>query len=250
MGTPAQNKPKRKRPGAPEVTLTLRLVAPIVRNLSRLLFKEKFLNRQLIPETGPALLVINHVSVVDPLAVASFVWSAGRLPRFMIKDGVFKTPIVGAAMRNCRQIEVARGSANALKSIKDAVAVLQEGGVVVVYPEGTVTRNDEFWPMRSKTGVARIARSVPEAPVITLAQWGAQETWNYHTRKRSLFPRKPVAITVRGELDLAKERTLRTSEALRQMTDRIMNDIAAGVGELRGQTPPVDLFSDEPGEVS
>jgi len=168
----------------------------------------------------------------------------------MIKDGVFKTPVVGAAMRNCRQIEVARGSANALKSIKDAVAVLQDGGVVVVYPEGTVTRNDEFWPMRSKTGVSRIARSAPEAPVITLSQWGAQETWNYHTRKRSFFPRKRVTIKVRGELDLAEDRTKRTSEALRHMTDRIMNDIAEGVGELRGQTPPADLFTDETEEAS
>ncbi|PRZ43488.1 1-acyl-sn-glycerol-3-phosphate acyltransferase [Antricoccus suffuscus] len=250
MSTSADKKPKRKRPGGRELSLTLRFVAPLVRNASRLLFKEKFRNRELIPATGPALLVLNHVSVVDPLAVASYVWSAGRLPRFMIKDGVFKAPVVGAAMRHCKQIEVARGSANALKSIDDAVSILQEGGVVVVYPEGTVTRNDSFWPMRSKTGVARIARAAPDAPVITLSQWGAQDTWNYHTRKKSIFPRKKVTIVAHGELDLTAERALPNSESYRRMTDRMMNDIAAGVGELRGETPPPDLFADGKSDAS
>lgn len=250
MSTSAEKKPKRKRPGGRELSLTLRFVAPLVRSASRLLFKEKFRNRELIPATGPALLVINHVSVVDPLAVASYVWSAGRLPRFMIKDGVFKVPVVGAVMRHCKQIEVARGSANALKSIEDAVSILHEGGVVVVYPEGTVTRNASFWPMRSKTGVARIARAAPNVPVITLSQWGAQDTWNYHTRKKDLFPRKKVTIVAHRELDLSAERALPESESFRLMTDRMMNDIAAGVGELRGETPPPDLFSSGKGSAS
>lgn len=246
MSTSPNKGTKRGRRSRGDLTLTLRFVIPIVRGMSKLLFKQRFENQEGIPSSGPVLLVINHVSVVDPLAVASYVWGAGRLPRFMIKDGVYKAPIVGPIMSRCMQISVSRGSANALKSIDDAVEILKGGGVVVVYPEGTVTRNEDFWPMRSKTGVARIARAAPDVPVITLSQWGAQDAWNYHTRKRDLFPRKQVRIVTRHELDLSEERALPEAAALRAMTDRMMNDIAEGVGEMRGTTPPSDLFKNGP----
>lgn len=226
---------RRSHKGLP---VALRIIAPIVRLMSRALFKEHFRGSQNIPASGPAILVANHVSVVDPLAMAGYVWQAGRLPQFLIKDGVFKVAIVGSAMRVCRQVPVSRGSAHALKSLSAAIKILHEGGVIVVYPEGTVTRQKEFWPMRAKTGVGRIALELPDVPILPIWQDGAQKVWNHHTGKKSFFPRKITRIVAGEPLDLSAERALPEAVAMRAITDSIMNVITEGVGVLRNAAPP------------
>lgn len=221
-----------------DLPIVLRIIAPIVRLMSRMIFRENFRGAHNIPASGPAILVANHVSVVDPLAMAGYVWQAGRLPQFLIKDGVFKVAVVGAVMRICRQVPVTRGSAQALKSLSAAIAILNEGGVIVVYPEGTVTRQKEFWPMRSKTGVGRIALELPDVPVIPIWQDGAQKVWDHHTGKKSFFPRKNTTIVAGEPLDLSAERALPEAVAMRAITDSIMSVITEGVGELRNAVPP------------
>jgi 1-acyl-sn-glycerol-3-phosphate acyltransferase len=233
---------KRGRRTAGPLTWSLRLLIPIVRNLSRLIFKERFEGRERIPASGPALLVLNHISTLDPLATASFVWTAGRVPSFMIKDGVFKVPVIGKLMTAARQIPVSRGSAAAQASLDDAIATLRAGGIVAVYPEGTVTRDPDFWPMRAKTGVARIALAVPEAPVIPIAQWGAHRAYDYHTKKMRLLPRKQTHIRALEPLDVAHFHGRTDSEAGRELTDSMMRALADEVGRMRGQDAPEELY--------
>lgn len=233
---------KRGRRTAGPLTWSLRLLVPVVRTLSRLLFKERFERADRIPATGPALLVLNHISVLDPLATASFVWTAGRVPSFMIKDSVFKVPVVGKLMGGARQISVSRGSAAAQASLDEAIATLRAGGVVAVYPEGTVTRDPDYWPMRAKTGVARIALTVPEAPVIPIAQWGAHRAYDYHTKKMRLLPRKRTHIRALEPLDVAHFHGRTDGEAARQLTDSMMRALADEVGRLRGQPAPAELY--------
>ena len=57
--------------------------------------------------------------------------------------------------------------------MRDAIAAIESGEAVVVYPEGTLTRDPALWPMTGKTGAARIALATG-CPVIPMAQWGAQ----------------------------------------------------------------------------
>ena len=233
---------KRGRRTAGPLTWSLRLLIPIVRGLSRLIFKERFEGREQIPAHGPALLVLNHISVLDPLATASFVWTAGRVPSFMIKDGVFGVPVLGKLMSGARQIKVSRGSAAAQASLDEAIATLRAGGIVAVYPEGTVTRDPDFWPMRAKTGVARIALAVPEAPVIPIAQWGAHRSYDYHTKKMRLLPRKETRIRALAPLDVAHFHGRTDNDASRELTDTMMRTLADEVGRLRGQEAPAELY--------
>lgn len=242
MSDSAEKPVKRGRRTAGPLTWSLRLLIPIVRALSRLVFKERFEGRERIPAQGPALLVLNHISVLDPLATASFVWTAGRVPSFMIKDSVFKVPVVGKLMTGARQIAVARGSVAAQASIDAAIETLRNGGIVAVYPEGTVTRDPDFWPMRAKTGVARIALAVPEAPVIPIAQWGAHRSYDYHTKKMRLLPRKVTHVRALEPLDVVHFHGRTDNEAARELTDTMMRTLADEVGRLRGEPAPAELY--------
>lgn len=242
MSDSAEKPVKRGRRTAGRLTWPLRLLIPIVRNLSRLIFKERFEGRERIPVEGPALLVLNHISVLDPLATASFVWTAGRVPSFMIKDSVFKVPVLGKLMAGSRQIAVSRGSAAAQASLDEAIATLRGGGIVAVYPEGTVTRDPDFWPMRAKTGVARIALSIPEVPVIPIAQWGAHRAYDYHTKKVRLLPRKQTHIRALEPLDMAHFHGRNDNEAARELTDTMMRALADEVGRLRDEPAPAELY--------
>lgn len=225
------------------LTPALRFVVPVVRNLSRAVFKERFEGIDNIPVDGPALIVLNHISVLDPLATASFVHDAGRIPSFMIKDGLFRVPVVGKIMSGARQIPVSRGSTASGGSLDAAVKMLRDGGVVAVYPEGTVTRDSDFWPMRAKTGIGRIALEVPDVPVIPVAQWGAHRAHNYHTKKLDLLPRKETRIVALPAFDMSPYAGQTSGAAARQVTDGIMRAIADKVADLRGEPAPAEFFN-------
>ncbi|MCY9555622.1 1-acyl-sn-glycerol-3-phosphate acyltransferase, partial [Paenibacillus apiarius] len=106
---------------------------------------------------GGVILVPNHISHADPLVVAHYIYDAGRWPRFLGKASVFRVPVVGWILHRCQQIPVERGTVEAVKSLDKLVAALAEGGAVVIYPEGTTTREPDLWPMKGKTGAARLA---------------------------------------------------------------------------------------------
>ncbi|WP_106848109.1 1-acyl-sn-glycerol-3-phosphate acyltransferase [Blastococcus sp. Marseille-P5729] len=233
---------RRGRKTAGKLGPALQFMVPAVRGLSRTVFKEKFEGQDHIPVTGPALVVLNHISVLDPLATASFVWTAGRLPLFLIKDSVFNVPLVGKLFTKSRQISVSRGSSAAQASLDAAIAALRDGQVVAVYPEGTVTRDPDFWPMQAKTGVARIALAVPEAPVIPVAQWGAHRSFDYHTKKLRLFPRKQTHIRALPPMDISKYHGRTDNQAARRLTDEMMRALADEVGRMRGKPAPAELY--------
>src|SRR5262249_8071140 len=90
-----------------------------------------------IPPTGGVILAANHLSEFDPLAIAHYVYDAGRWPQFLAKSEMFKNRIFGGVLRSARQIPVYRGTADAVKSLTDAIAGVKAGDAVVIYPEGT-----------------------------------------------------------------------------------------------------------------
>ncbi len=80
---------------------------------------------------------------------------------------------------------------------------LEEGGMIVLHPEGTVTRDPDGWPMIGKTGAARLALLAPDVPVIPVAQWGVQKQIDLYRKKVKLFPRPRHTLSVGEPIDLS-----------------------------------------------
>jgi 1-acyl-sn-glycerol-3-phosphate acyltransferase len=181
---------------------------------------------------------MNHLSYFDPLVAAHFCNDNGRPPRFMAKAELFKVPIVGTILRGARQIPVHRGSADASSSLKSAIDALERGECIVVYPEGTITRDEDFWPMAGKTGVARIALKTG-CSVIPAAQWGPQEVINPRTKSIRPFPRKTMHVWAGPAVDLDDLRDQpMTATVLREATSRIMQAVTELLAQQRGVLPP------------
>lgn len=195
-----------------------------------------------IPAEGGCVIAVNHISHLDPITMAHFLLSEGRLARYLAKQAMFETPFIGSVVRNAQQIPVARLSADAARSFEAAVEAVRAGECVVVYPEGTITRDPGGWPMRGKTGAARIGLATG-LPVIPVGQWGAQEILPAYAVRPHLFPRKTTAYKVGDPVqlaDLAQQPI--TNETLHLATDRIMTAITDLVADLRGETPPAERF--------
>jgi 1-acyl-sn-glycerol-3-phosphate acyltransferase len=196
-----------------------------------------------IPERGGCVLAANHVSEFDPLPFAHFVYDNGRIPRFLGKAEVFAVPVIGAILRNAGQIPVFRKTADASKAFGAAVSAVEKGEAVIVYPEGTISKDPGLWPMVGKTGAARIAMT-SGCPVIPCAQWGPQEILAPYARRPHLFPRKVMRIRAGEPVDLDDLRGRpMTPELLVTATERIMAAITSLLEDIRGGQAPEERFN-------
>ena len=215
-----------------------------------LVFRMRYRNAERIPATGGVLVVANHVSVLDPLACARLLWDSGRSPHFLAKASIFKG-FVGFVLRGAGQIPVSRGTSAARSSLSEAQQALTDGHAVVIYPEGSVTRDPDWWPMQAQTGVARLALTT-DAVVLPVAQWGPQRIHDYHAKKLHLRLRTRADYLVGEPVDLsalrAEVRAGRplTGDLLREVTDLLMTQVRSQLGELRGEQPPA-AFHPRPG---
>lgn len=191
-----------------------------------------------IPATGPAILVVNHNSHADPFVLAHYVFDAGRWPAFLAKASLFELPVFGRLLRAVDQTPVARGTADAAMALDAAVAAIRAGRIVIIYPEGTTTKEPDLWPMRGKTGAARLWLATG-APVIPIVTWGAERLFDPRTRKLRPVPRSPVTVVAGAALDLsAWAGHAPTVPTLQEITDHIMLTLRDMVAEIRGGTPP------------
>ena len=191
-----------------------------------------------LPAQGGIILAPNHVSHFDPLVVAHFVYGAGRWPQFLGKASLWKVPVLGPFLRKVRQIPVERGSVEAVKSLDVLIDALDQGAAVIIYPEGTTTREPDLWPMRGKTGAARLAL-VTGAPVVPIANWGAERVFDPRTGKLKLRLRTPVSVTAGKPVDLSRWAGATPGRAvLDEMTDAIMLRIRDLLSEIREGDPP------------
>jgi 1-acyl-sn-glycerol-3-phosphate acyltransferase len=236
------------RPYKPKAGFWIRLCVILLVPLDSLLFKIDWRHQDRIPEKGGVLLVVNHLSYIDTILMARLVWSSGRIPRFLIKSGVFSKPIVGRVMKGSGQIPVHRGTSDAQKSLRDGADALQRGECVIIYAEGTITQDPDWWPMQAKTGVARLALMAPDALVIPIGQWGPQFSFNSRARKFSPFPRKPSLASIGEPVDLDRFRGDDSPGqlTLRRMTDAIMEGVRDQVAVLRGEPAPTTFYRPKP----
>ncbi len=207
-----------------------------------LLTRREWRGGEHIPRSGGCVLVTNHVSEFDPIPFGHFVYEHGRLPRFLGKAEVFRVPVVGAILRNAGQIPVDRMTSDATRAFSAAVDAVRQGECVVVYAEGTITRDPGLWPMVGKTGAARIALTTG-CPVIPVAQWGPQEVLPPYARRPRLLPRKLMQMHAGAPVDLSSLQGFPLSPAaMREATDRIMADITALLEVVRRAKAPPARF--------
>ena len=212
----------------------------VVKPLLLLLTRRDWRGTANLPREGGYILAVHHLSYVDPLLIGHLCWENRRIPRFMAKAELFSVRGLGAILRGTRQIAVYRRSPDASLALRDAVTALREGDCVVIYPEGTTTKDPGYWPMQGKTGVARLAL-LSGAPVVPVAQWGAQRILG---RDRKVHLRRTdVHMLVGPPVDLSDiEPGDLTVETLRTVTDRVMDAIRRQMAELRGEPVPAAVF--------
>ncbi|MEV5511237.1 lysophospholipid acyltransferase family protein [Streptomyces orinoci] len=209
------------------------------------LFKRDWRGMEHIPADGGFITAVNHNSYLDPLSYAHYQYNTGRVPRFLAKAGLFKGSFVGTVLRGTGQIPVYRETTDAANAFRAAVDAINKGECVAFYPEGTLTRDPEMWPMEGKTGAARVAL-LTRAPVIPVAQWGANEAMPPYAKEKKLrlFPRKTLKVLAGPPVDLSayydKEPT---AEVLREATERIMAAITELLAELRGEPAPAEPYN-------
>ncbi|WP_437584711.1 lysophospholipid acyltransferase family protein [Paramicrobacterium sp. CJ85] len=215
------------------------LFAAILLPLGRLLMKMTIIDGAKLPKNGPFILAPNHFSEIDPIVIGIATWKIGRIPRFMAKASLFRVPVLGWLLRASGQIPVEReGSPRGKGPIEAAGDLVTTGGGVIVYPEGSLTRDPDMWPMRGKTGAARMALT-HDLPVIPVAHWGTQKVMARYGKKISFFPPKKVTIKVGDPVDLSafRDRPRDTSTFI-EATNTIMDAITEQLEDIRGAAAP------------
>lgn len=219
-----------------------KLGTKVVIPLLNLVGKKVWRGAENIPTTGKLIVASNHLSYLDVLFLTHFLFRNGRAPRYIGKEGVFRVPIIGRIVLAAGMVPVVRESKDASKALDHAVRLLNVGHCVGVYPEGTLTRDPNGWPMVAKTGLARLAITT-QTPVIPIAQWGSQIVMPTYEKKVKLFPRTPIKMLAGKPVDLTpwygKEGD---PEALREATAFLMRRLTDLLEELRGEKRPEEIF--------
>lgn len=189
-----------------------------------------------LPREGAFILAPNHYSNADPIVVGITLWKLARVPRFLLKASLLRIPVFGRILSSLGMVGVERAGRGGRGALTAAVDHLKGGDSVIIYPEGTLTRDPDLWPMRGKTGVVRAALE-SGAPVIPLAHWGAQRIIAPHSKRIRLVPRTVVDVLVGPPVDLSPWRGKPLDAAtLSGATDAVMAAITALVEQLRGET--------------
>jgi 1-acyl-sn-glycerol-3-phosphate acyltransferase len=221
---------------------TFKICAGILIPIFNLLMKRDWKGAENIPATGRVIVASNHMSYLDVLVFTHFLFRNGRAPRYLGKSGVFKVPIIGKILLAAGQIPVERETSDAKKAVDHAKILLEHGHMLGVYPEGTLTRDPDMWPMVAKTGCARLALAT-DTPVIPIAQWGSQLIVPNYTTRLHLFPRKTIIIRAGKPVDLSRWKGKADDpQALIEATAEIMRAITHLLEEIRGQKRPEVIF--------
>ena len=198
-------------------------------------FNWRFEALEHLPRQGAVLVACNHISYFDPLAHGMMMVRAGRRPRFLAKKELYGNSFLRTVLLGAGQIPVERGTRSAAPLIA-AREALEQGEAVLVYPEGTVTRNADFTPMQGKTGVARLTL-VSGVPVLPIAVWGTHRIWQRSGPDDLRFGR-PIWLQAGAPMDFSEHEGRPDDPAtLRTVTDAVMAELARLVKDLRRRYP-------------
>ncbi len=196
----------------------------LARALFATYFRWRVYHPERVPLEGPVILAANHASFLDPPLVGAGVT---RPINYLARDTLFRLPGMGWFLRSLNSVPVDRhgGGGAGLKAILDR---LLAGGGIVLFPEGTRTRDGNMQPARSGIGLTVVKSN---APVVPVRVFGTYEAWGRHMK----LPRpRPVAVKygepMRFDALADEARTCskpRLKEIYQQIADEIMRTIAS-----------------------
>ena len=207
------------------MNLSYRLAWLGFRAMYRFYFCWRVFNAERVPLTGSVILASNHASFLDPPLVGS---GLHRGINYLARESLFRFPGMGALLRSWSAVPVDRdgGGAAGLKAI---LARLLDGGVIILFPEGTRTRDGRLQPARSGIGLVVIKSDAPVVPVRT---FGTYEAYGRHIT----FPRpRPVAVKYGRPMkfeELRSEAKTCSKARLKEIYQQIANEIMAAIAAL------------------
>lgn len=211
-----------------------------LRPLLTLLARPRWSGTENIPFTGPVIACGNHLSPFDAFGYGHLLQASGIAPRFLAKESLFRVPVLGPLLRAIRQIPVRRGTSRSGDALTDARAALGRGELIMIFPEGTYTRDPELWPMRGHLGAARLALATG-APLLPIATWGGRALWPVGSPFPRPRPGRRVEMLVGEPMTVARREDETVQQAAQRLTEQLMAEIAVLQGRLRGQEPPAVL---------
>jgi putative phosphoserine phosphatase / 1-acylglycerol-3-phosphate O-acyltransferase len=201
-----------------------------------------------IPNSGPAIVVANHRSYFDPLAIALAIAQSGRNGRFMGKKEVFDAPVVGQFARALGAIRVDRGTGSN-QPLVEAAAALNAGEVVVILPQGTIPRGEAFFEptLQGRLGVARLAALCPDVPIIPLGLWGTEAVWPRKSKVPMVWNvAKPPKVVLRAGPPIRLERTMTSTSRDLDAVMKALMDLLPEESRVRRVVSSAELASTVP----
>ncbi len=221
------------------------LLGAVVSAVSRLELTRRSVTDSDLPD-GPVIVIANHTSFADGILLALVGRRLGRSLRLMATGGVFRSGLVGPIARRLGFIPVLRGTDSAATSLDAAATALAAGEAVGLFPEGRITRDQQHWPERSKTGAVRLAIRTG-APIVPVALVGAQHVVGasgFAARLlRNTLLRARVRVAVGEPIDVRRlagsgGAAVLDDATIRRVADEVMAVLVAQVAELRGEPAP------------
>jgi 1-acyl-sn-glycerol-3-phosphate acyltransferase len=194
----------------------------IVWMLIHTVYRLRVENLEQVPDEGPAVVICNHVSFVDPLVIMA---ACPRPIRFVMDHHIFRWPVMNFVFRSSKAIPIAPAKEDPAmmeKAFEEVGRALDAGDLVGIFPEGKITGDGEINPFRP--GIARIlARNpVPVVPMALRGLWGS-----FFSRKHGPAMTKPFRRGVFSKIELVAAAAVPAAEAL---PERLQTDVTA----LRG----------------
>jgi 1-acyl-sn-glycerol-3-phosphate acyltransferase len=196
----------------------------VYRTIFKVYFRWHVYNAERVPVSGPMILAANHASYIDPPLVGA---GLHRAINYLAREDLFRFPVMGWVLRQWQVVPVDRdgGGAAGLRAILDR---LLAGGAIILFPEGTRTKDGILQAARSGIGLTVIKST---APVVPVRVFGTYEAYGRHV----VLPRpRPVAVKYAKPMDFAELRAEakvcskpRLKEIYQQVADEIMAVIAA-----------------------
>jgi len=186
-------------------------------------------NPERVPAEGPAILAANHASFLDPFLVGAGV---KREINYLARESLFRFPVIGWVLRRWQAVPVNRegGGAKGLRAILDR---LLAGGAIILFPEGTRTRDGNLQPARSGIGLTVIKSN---APVVPVRVFGTFQAYSRHMR----FPR-PRRVSVKyGPPILFENLRAEAKECSKQRLKEIYQQVADEIMEAIAELEPSD----------
>ena len=195
-----------------------------------------------VPEDGPFILANTHITQLDVLIPMGCMHNLGRYPRFMAKAEILRWPFIGKWLAALAMQPVRRRSGKTKEIETNSIKSLVAGQPLAIWPEGTLTRDPDKWPMTFKLGMAEIALTASKKlgypiPLLVAVTWGAASIRNF-----APFPRKNVVLAITPPVEYAdllegdwqeppKENALKLNWRVHKVMEKLE-------GEIRGEKPP------------